>query len=93
MIPLDDRPHPLDRLALRGAPEAAAIEDREPRAALGFVHIVSRDQQRRALIGKLEQGVPELAPRLRIEKDELIVPDGPGLGVHVDPARLEQYRI
>jgi L-Ala-D/L-Glu epimerase len=34
-----------------------------------------------------------IAPRLRFEKDELLVPDGPGLGVQVDPAKLEQYAI
>jgi L-alanine-DL-glutamate epimerase-like enolase superfamily enzyme len=34
-----------------------------------------------------------IAPSLRFEKDELLVPDGPGLGIQVDPAKLEQYAI
>ena len=34
-----------------------------------------------------------IAPRLRFEKDELIVPDGVGLGVEIDRAKLRQYKI
>ena len=47
--------------------EAAAIEDRKPMAAFGFVHVVRRDQQRRAGFGEIEQRVPEIAARLRID--------------------------
>ena len=41
----------------------------------------------------LAQDDDVIAPRLRFERDELLVPDGPGLGVNVEPAKLEQYRI
>ena len=41
----------------------------------------------------LAQDDDVISPRLRFEKDELLVPDGPGLGINVDPAKLEQYRI
>ena len=34
-----------------------------------------------------------VSPRMRFEKDELLVPDGPGLGIEVDPAKLEKYGI
>jgi L-alanine-DL-glutamate epimerase-like enolase superfamily enzyme len=34
-----------------------------------------------------------ITPHLRFERDELIVPDGPGLGVQVDPEKLQRYRI
>ena len=41
----------------------------------------------------LAQDDDVISPRLRFERDELIVPDGPGLGVQVDPAKLQKYRI
>ena len=34
-----------------------------------------------------------LTTRLKFEQDELLVPDGPGLGVEVDPGKLERYAI
>jgi L-alanine-DL-glutamate epimerase-like enolase superfamily enzyme len=34
-----------------------------------------------------------ISPRLRFERDELPVPDGLGLGVEIDRAKLEQYGI
>ena len=80
------RPGKLGHQLVRRAvgDDAAAVEDREPRAALGFVHVVRRDEQRRALIRELEQRVPELAARLRI--------DGAGRLVEEQQIRLVQHR-
>ena len=55
---------PLGR-ARRDQPPA--VEDREPVAALGLVHVVGRDEDRRAALDQPEQALPEVAPALRID--------------------------
>ncbi len=48
--------------------EPAVIEDREAMAALGLVHVMRRHEDRRAGVDEIEQRIPELAARLRIDR-------------------------
>ncbi len=57
--------HELPRRALRHEPPA--IEDGEAVAALRFVHVVRRHEDRGAAIDQLEQAFPEIATALRID--------------------------
>ena len=34
-----------------------------------------------------------LTERLAVEDGSIAIPDGPGLGIKVDPAKVERYRI
>ena len=58
--------HQSLRRALRDDP--AAREDRELVAALGFVHVVRRHEDRHAARDQLEQALPEVAATLRIDR-------------------------
>ena len=58
-------------------------------AALGLVHVVGGDEQRDALGRELEEQVPQLAPRDRIDaRGRLVEEDHPGL-VHERGAQRE----
>jgi L-alanine-DL-glutamate epimerase-like enolase superfamily enzyme len=43
--------------------------------------------------GVVDHGDDIVHERPRIEKGHLYPPSGPGLGVTLDPARMERYRI
>ena len=60
-----DARHELARRALGHQP--AFGQDGQAMAALGLVHVVRRDQDGGALIGELEQALPEIAAALRID--------------------------
>src|SRR5712692_9482613 len=47
--------------------ELAVINVGDVAAALGFVHVVSGDEERDAVAGKLEEEIPELAARDRVD--------------------------
>src|SRR5467141_2175851 len=47
--------------------ELAVIDVSDMGAALGFVHVVSGDEKRDAMTGKLEEEIPELAARDRVD--------------------------
>ena len=55
----------------RGVPSATSApfgEDGEAMAAFGLVHVVSRHQDGGAVVGELEQALPEIAAALRIDR-------------------------
>ena len=56
-----------EHLGLAFRSDAAAVEDREPVAALRLVHVVRRDEDRRPARDEREQVLPEIAPALRID--------------------------
>ncbi len=70
------------RLALRG--HTPGIQDREPVTALGLVHVVGRNQDRRAAPDQLEQAFPEVPAALRI--------DGAGRLIEQQELRVVQGR-
>src|SRR6202521_6134552 len=47
--------------------ELAVVDIGDMAAALGFVHVMSGDKERDAMTGKLEEEIPELAARDRID--------------------------
>ena len=87
-------------LSSRGEPRAMIfrrIDDRQPMAALDFVHVVRRDEGRRPAGRKLVDEVPEVAPRRRIdarrrlveEEDVGLVDDGAAEGETLLPAAAQ----
>ena len=47
--------------------QLAVVNVRDVAAAFGFIHVVRGDEERDAVAGKLEQQIPELAARDRID--------------------------
>src|SRR2546430_14011689 len=56
-----------ERIGRAVGDEFAVINVGHVTAALGFVHVVSGDKERDAVTGKLEEEIPELAARDRID--------------------------
>jgi len=54
---------PSERLGCAVGDELAVINVSDVAAALGFVHVMSGDEKRDAMTGKLEEKIPELAAR------------------------------
>ena len=60
--------------------QPAQVQVADPPAPLGLVHVMRRDEQRHVLLGELEEQVPQVAPRHRIDPGRrLIEEDQPGL--------------
>ena len=84
MSRLVDRGQRLELVGRAGHEQLRQVEVADLAAALGLVHVVRGDEQRDALGGELEQQIPQLAARDRI--------DAGGRLVEEDDARLVHQR-
>src|ERR1051325_4760972 len=83
-------PHPLRRdlgqlfehVGTTDDHELRHVEIADGRAALGFVHVVRRHEQRHTAAGELEQQVPQLATRDRVDARGRLVEEDDARAVH-----------
>ena len=68
----------LQIVRLAAHDELGHVDVADVRAALRLVHVMRGDKQRHALAGKLEQQIPQLAPRHRINARRRLVEEQHG---------------
>src|SRR5437016_2441258 len=78
-----------ERIGRAVGDELAVINVGDVAAALGFVHVVSGDEERDAMTGKLEEEIPELATRDRIDAGGGLVEEKKGRLVQHSAAESE----